>query len=177
MLKSKKSRTIAKWVGGIMLALIVILGSAAIYLSAKWKPLLTEKIKEGVFEGSNHLYKIDFNDIHLNLVTGTVVLDSISLYPDSAVFTKLKEVKRAPTHLFRIKLAHLKIGNVSILTAYFKKKLNISAIILDHPSIDMVFNKVPKNTDTVKDDRTLYQQISKSLKSIHVKDIKVIDAD
>ncbi|RZL34067.1 MAG: hypothetical protein EOP00_32210, partial [Pedobacter sp.] len=34
-----------------------------------------------------------------------------------------------------------------------------------------------KKTDTVKDERTLYQQISKSLKSINVKNIKVVDAD
>ncbi|TKC12293.1 hypothetical protein FA048_01345 [Pedobacter polaris] len=177
MLKNQKSRKVIKWVGGILLGLIVIIGSAAIYLSAKWKPLLTEKIKEGVYEGSNHLYKIDFQNIHLNLVTGTVVLDSISLYPDSAVFAKLKEIKRAPTHLFRVRLAHLKISRVSILTAYFKKKIDINAIILDNPSIDMVYNKVPKRTDTLKDERTLYQQISKSLKSIHVKDIKIVDAD
>lgn len=177
MLKNQKSRKILKWIGGFLLGIIIIIGGAAIYLSAKWKPLLTEKIKECVFEGSNHLYKIDFKDVHLNLITGTVVLDSISLYPDSAVFSKLKEVKKAPTHLFRIKLAHLKISNVGILTAYFKKKVDVSAIILDNPSIDMVYNKVPKNTDTVKDERTLYQQISKSLKSIHVADIKVIDAD
>ena len=177
MFKNKKHQKIAKWVGGILLALILIIGAGVIYLSAKWKPLLTTKIKEGVYEGSNKLYKINFQDIHLNILTGSVVLDSISLYPDSAVFTQLKAVKKAPTHLFRVKLAHLKIGGVGILTAYFKKKVNVEAIILDHPSIDMVYNKVPKNTDTIKDNKTLYQQISKSLKSIDVNSVKVIDAD
>jgi hypothetical protein len=177
MLKNQKSKRIFKWIGAILLGLIVIIGTLSIYLSAKWKPLLTEKIKESVYEGSDHLYKIDFKDIHLNLVTGTAVLDSISLYPDSAVFAKLKTIKKAPTHLFRIRLAHLKINRVSILTAYFKKKIDVSTIILDHPSIDMVYNKVPKRIDTLKDERTLYQQISKSLKSISVNDIKIIDAD
>ncbi len=177
MLKNKKSKSILKWVGAIIFGLIVLIGIASIYISAKWKPLLTEQIKLSVDEASDHLYRIDFKDIHLNLLTGTAVLDSISLYPDSAVFTKLKEIKKAPTHLFRIRLAHLKLNRVSILNAYFKKKIAISTIILDHPSIDMVFNKVPKRIDTAKDDRTLYQQISKSLNSIFVNDIKVIDAD
>lgn len=177
MLKNQKSKRIFKWIGAILLGLIVIIGTLSIYLSAKWKPLLTEKIKESVYQGSDHLYKIDFKDIHLNLVSGTAVLDSISLYPDSAVFAKLKTIKKAPTHLFRIRLAHLKINRVSILTAYLKKKIDVSTIILDHPSIDMVYNKVPKRIDTLKDERTLYQQISKSLKSISVNDIKIIDAD
>ena len=78
MLKNQKSKRVIKWIGSIVLALIVIIGSLTIYLSAKWKPLLTEKIKESVYEGSDHLYKIDFKDIHLNLVTGSAVLDSIS---------------------------------------------------------------------------------------------------
>ncbi|MBY0543394.1 MAG: hypothetical protein K2P75_08310 [Sphingobacteriaceae bacterium] len=177
MLKNQKSKRIFKWIGAIVLALIIIIGGLSIYLSAKWKPLLMEKIKVSVYQGSDHLYKIDFKDIHLNLVTGTAVLDSISLYPDSAVFAKLKTIKKAPTHLFRIRLGHLKINRVSILTAYFKKKIDVSTIILDHPSIDMVYNKVPKRIDTLKDERTLYQQISKSLKSISVNDIKIIDAD
>ncbi|MDQ8004468.1 MAG: hypothetical protein REI64_06670 [Pedobacter sp.] len=165
------------WFGGILGSLILILGIAALILSAKWKQTLTTKIKEGVSNASNGLYQINFKDIHLNVLTGTAVLDSISLMPDTNVFQQLKEKKQAPTHLFRIKLAHLKISRVGILTAYFKKKVGLSAIILDHPSIDMIYHKVPKRPDTVKDERTLYQQISKSLKSISIGQIKVIDAD
>ncbi|RZL42205.1 MAG: hypothetical protein EOP00_23760, partial [Pedobacter sp.] len=165
------------WIGGITAAIILLLSIGAIILSAKWKPTLTTKIKEGVADASNGLYKIDFQDIHLNLLTGTAVLDSIRLMPDTNVFNQLKTTKEAPAHLFRIKLAHLKISRVAILKAYFKKKVDLTAIILDQPSIDMVYHKVPKKVDTVKDEKTLYQQISKSLKSISVGQIKVIDAD
>lgn len=165
------------WLAGIFGVLILILGICAIILSAKWKPTLTTKIKEGVSNASNGLYQINFKDIHLNLLTGTAVLDSISLMPDTNVFNQLKATKEAPTHLFRIKLAHLKISRAAILKAYFKKKIDLSAIVLDHPSMDMVYHKVPKRTDTVKDERTLYQQISKSLKSIAVGQIKIVDAD
>ena len=165
------------WLGGILGTLILILGIGALVLSAKWKPTLSTKIKEGVNNASNGLYQIDFKDIHLNLLTGTAVLDSIKLTPDTSVFNQLREKKQAPTHLFRIKLAHLKISRVGILTAYFKKKVALSAIILDNPSIDMIYHKVPKRPDTIKDERTLYQQLSKSLKSIAVGQIKVVDAD
>jgi len=165
------------WIGGITAAIIVLLSIGALILSAKWKPTLTTKIKEGVNNASNGLYKIDFQDIHLNLLTGTAVLDSIRLMPDTNVFNQLKSIKEAPTHLFRIKLAHLKISRVAILKAYFKKKVDLTAIILDQPSIDMVYHKVLKKTDSVKDERTLYQQISKTLKSIAIDQIRVIDAD
>ena len=165
------------WVGGIVGAIIILLGIAALVLSAKWKPTLTTKIKDGVKEVSKGLYQINFKDIHLNLLTGTAVLDSISLMPDTTVFNQLKANKEAPTHLFRIKLAHLKISRVGVLTAYFKKKVALKAIILDQPSIDMIYHKVSKRRDTAKKEQTLYELISKSLKSISVGQIKVQDAD
>jgi len=165
------------WIAGIVGGLILIIGIAAIYLSSKWKPLLTTKIKEGVDKASNHLYKIDFKDVHLNLLTGGLVLDSISLIPDTSVYNQLKTVRKAPAHLFRIKLAHLRLSRVGILTAYFDQKIKINSIVLDHPSIDMIYSKVPKRIDTVKNDSTLYQQISKSLRSIRVGTISVVDAD
>lgn len=165
------------WVGGIAGAIIILLGIAALVLSAKWKPTLTTKIKDGVKEASKGLYQINFKDIHLNLLTGTAVLDSISLMPDTTVFNQLKVNKEASTHLFRIKLAHLKISRVGVLTAYFKKKVALKAIILDQPSIDMIYHKVSKRRDTAKKEQTLYELISKSLKSISIGQIKVQDAD
>ena len=174
--KQKRYRLL-KWIGGILAILIVLIGVAALYLSSHWKPILTEKIKEGVYTASDHLYQIDFKNIHLNLVTGSVVLDSLKLTPDTNVFKALKLKRKAPSHLFRIKAAHLKLSRIKILTAYFDKKINLNSIVLTKPSIDMIYYKVPKRIDTLKDEQTLYQQLSKSLKSIRIGSIKVVDAD
>ncbi|WP_316793048.1 hypothetical protein [Pedobacter frigoris] len=168
---------VLKWVGGILGVLIILIATAAIYLSAKWKPTLTEKIKDGVYNGSHRLYRIDFKDIHLNLLTGSASLDSVTLMPDTAVFNQLKALKLAPVHLFQIKLARLQLSRVGVLTAYFKKRVEMNAIVLDHPSINIIHNKVAKRPDTLKEEKSLYEQISKTLKSIHVKSIKIVDAD
>lgn len=168
---------VLKWAGGILALLILLAGGAALYLNARWKPLLTKKIKDSVYEGSKHLYRINFQDIRLNLLTGTAVLDSVSLSPDTAVFNKLKTLRRAPVHLFQLKLKKLQINRVSVLTAYFKKRVEMNSIVLEQPSIDMIRHEVPKRTDTLKDERTLYQLISKTLRSVRVKTIKIVDAD
>jgi hypothetical protein len=172
-----KKRKFWYWAGGVFAGLLLILVIAGLLVAARWKPTLTTKIKEGVVEASNGLYHVDFKDIQLNALTGTVILDSIKLTPDTVVYQQLIARKEAPTHLFRIKLAHLKVSRVSLMKAYFDKQIDLTAIILDNPSIDMIYTKVPKRQDTVKDERTLYQQISKSLKSISIDQIKVIDAD
>jgi hypothetical protein len=166
-----------RWIAGIFIVLIVLISGVAIYFNAKWKPLLTEKIKDVVYKGSRHLYRIDFKDIHMNLVTGSVTVDSILLAPDTAVFNAWKKQGTAPTHLFQVKLEQLQLRRISILKVYFKKTIEMNDIILEHPSINMIYNKVRKQPDTSTDTRTLYQRISKSLKSVHIKAIKIEDAD
>jgi hypothetical protein len=168
---------VLKWVGAVLGVIVLLAVGAALYLSAKWKPLVSDKIKEAVYNGSDKLYRLDFKDIHLNLITGSATFDSVSLMPDTAVFRQLKLTRQAPTHLFQVKLAKLRLRHIGIMTAYFQKRIDMTDIILDKPSINMIYNKVPKRPDTVKDERTLYEQISKTLKSIHIKGIKIVDAD
>jgi hypothetical protein len=166
-----------KWVAGIFLVIVTISGSAALYFNAKWKPLLTKEIKKGILDASHQLYKIDFKDIHLNLLTGSATLDSVTLMPDSAVYEDLKRAKLAPAHLIQLNLKKLQFSRVGVLKAYFKKEIDMKALILDKPSINIIYHQVDKKADTVIDERTLFQQISKSLKSIRVHRIHIINAD
>ncbi|HEX8608761.1 MAG TPA: hypothetical protein VF679_08990 [Pedobacter sp.] len=168
---------VLKWVAGILGFLILLIGIAAIYLSAKWKPLVTEKLKEGVHNASQGLYKLDFENIHLNILTGSATLNQVSLTPDTATYNRLRSKKVAPPNLYELKLENLQINRVGILTAYFKKKMELNSIVFDHPSINVLHFNVPKQADTAKEEKTLYEQISKSLKSIHIKAIRIVDAD
>lgn len=160
MLKKRKKKSLMLV---IAIAFLLIISGVSIYLNTKWKPEITKQLKIVVYEASNQLYRIDFKDIHVNLITGTIVLDSLILVPDSAVYNRLKAKKEAPVHLFSIKMAHLKFRGIGLLTAYFKKKINVRSIEIDNPSIDMIYHKVPKRTK--KDERTFYQQNCKIGKS------------
>lgn len=173
--KSGKYRP-RKWV--IVLFTLVIVGLAAVLiLMAKWKPVLSKKLKEGVYNHSLHLYKLDFRDIDLNILTGSVVLHNVSLIPDTSVYNKLKPFKGAPSNIFQVKLKKLQLSRVALLTAYFKREITIKSIILDNPSINMIHYKVRKLPDTVGEEKTLYQMISNSVGSVDVKAIKIINAD
>lgn len=170
-------RRILKWIGIIAAVLLILIGGISVYFSLRWKPVLTKKIKEVVYEGSEHLYTINFKDIHLNLLTGSVSVDSILLAPDTAVFNTKRKSGTAPTHLFQVKLEKLQLRNIGILTVYFKKKIEMNDIILAHPSINMIYNKVYQKADTTKDQRSLYERISKTLRAVRINGIKIEDAD
>ncbi|SHF64314.1 AsmA family protein [Pedobacter caeni] len=166
-----------KWVAGIVTALLLIGTGAGYYLLNKWKPILSEKIQNGISDGSYGLYRLNFKDIHLNLLTGTASIDEAELNPDTAVFFKLKKLGTAPAHVFQVKVKKLQINHIGLLNAYFRKKINISSIVLDQPSINMVHYTIRKRKDSLKPDVSLFQLISKKVKSIRVNAIRIVNAD
>lgn len=173
--KSKKKFWM--WTGGILGGLILIFLAAALILSIKLKPLLTHKLKKAVYKGTYHLYSLDFNGLNVNVITGSIALHNVTLTPNMAVYDSLKVVRLAPANVFEIKLEELQINRISILKAYFDRKLDLSEIALENPSIKMTHYCVPKRPDALDNEGTLYQQMSKRLKSIHVSKITVKDAD
>ena len=172
-----KKRKTLKWIVGVFAGILLIVCLAALYFSVKWKPMLSEKMKTAVYKGSDHLYTLQFKDIHLNLISGNLTLDDVVLRPDTAVFDSLKRTRHAPVHIFEVKLKKLQLTRIGILTAYFKRHVAMNTILLENPSINMYYNRVPKRTDTAKNDETLFQQIYPALRLIKVKTIKVVDAD
>lgn len=166
-----------KWAVGILTLLLVIAGAVLWYLSAKWKPILTAKLKETVYERSLHLYKLDFKDISINLLTGSAALHQVSLTPDTSVYNKLKTAHLAPANVFQLKMKKLQISRLGILTAYFKRKVSMNAIVLESPSINMIHYKVQQKKEAEKEPPGLYELISGQLRSLHVKAIRIVDAD
>lgn len=177
MAAQKNKHTAWKWVAGILAILLLAAGGTALYLGAKWKPMLKEKISQGVYEGSDHLYRIDFRDMQLNLLAGSASLQGVVLRPDTATFTQLKAAGQLPVHIFRIELEKLQISRIGILTAYFKKRADLRAILLDKPSISISHYPGKKKADTAKAEKTLYQLLSGTLKSLHIGQILIKDAD
>lgn len=165
-----------KWL--IVLLVLLIIGIAGVLvLMARWKPILSQKLKDGVYNRSMHLYKLDFKDISFNLLTGSVALHEVSLIPDTAVYNQFKALRVAPSNIFQVKLKKLQFNRVALLTAYFKREIEAKSIILDNPSINMIHYQVKKLPDTIMEDKTLYQLISSRIGSIAIKTIKINDAD
>lgn len=165
-----------KWVIAV-LAFLLLVGAGIAFLIARWKPILSQKLKDGVYNRSFHLYRLDFKDMSIHLFSGSASLHEVSLIPDTSVYSQLKATKLAPVNLFQIKVQELQINRIALLTAYFKREIEIKSIVLNNPSINLIHYKVEKGPDDDKEKRTLYELISNRVKSIDVKAIKIIDAD
>ncbi|MEO7215824.1 hypothetical protein [Mucilaginibacter sp.] len=159
----------------VVLGLLVLTLIVALFANSYFAPKLADKIKSQVLKSSDSLYRIDIGNTELHILKGQATLYDIKLSVDTAVYNLKKKQGTAPNNLYELQVKRLVVSHMQLLTLYFKKKLNIGRITLNAPDVEVSYHQNQK-TDTVKkDDRTLWQKISKSLELINVGEIYLND--
>src|SRR5690606_33515911 len=118
------------WGGSTITLLLLILFIGGTILQNK----LPDILKNRVYSSSDSLYRIDFNDMDVSLLTGSVRLSQIRLVPDTSVYRALEE-SEAPASLIGLKSSSVRLSGVNILKLIFSKDLSASNLTIDQPEI------------------------------------------
>lgn len=159
----------------ILLVVVTLVLILAVLINRYWSPILADKVKSELLANTDSLYKVDFTNAELHILQGKIVIYDIKLRPDTAVYNRKKKQGLAPNNLYELQVKKLVVSHIHPFTLYFKKKLNIGRITLSAPSLQVSYQINHTKDSVVKDRRTLWQKISKSLKLIHVNEIFLND--
>src|SRR5690606_26610180 len=105
-----------KWVGGIVLMLLILLIAATVGIRA-WKPSIKTKLTEAIQQSSNGLYGLTYDDMELHILTGTVRLKSAVLNSDSVRYQREIESETAPDNRYDIRLEQHEKRDVGVWSA------------------------------------------------------------
>jgi len=158
-----------KWVIGVFITLLLVFIVGVWYLGNHWRPILNEKIHELVLSSSDSLYRVTYDDMDFNFVTGNAHLYNFKLIPDTNVYNRLKTQGKAPDNVYDVAVASLEIDNFHPKRIYTQRKLNINSIAIKDPIIKVI-NENQRYNDTLStsDKQTLYQKISKILNELTI---------
>ncbi|MDB5061895.1 MAG: hypothetical protein JWP67_1738 [Mucilaginibacter sp.] len=159
----------------VLLVLVVLVLIPAVLINRYWSPILADKVKSELLASTDSLYKVDFTNAELHVLQGKIVIYDIKLRPDTAIYNRKKKQGLAPNNLYELQVKKLVVSHIHPFTLYFKNKLNIGRITLSAPSLQVSYHINHTKDTIVKDRRTLWQKISKSLKLIHVNEIFLND--
>lgn len=159
----------------VILIIIAVILVIAFFVNRYWSPVLADKVKSTVLKSSDSLYRINFSDIKLHILEGRIVLYNITLTPDTAVFEQKKKQGTAPNNLYELHIKKLVLSHVHPFKLYFRHQLDISQIVVSAPELNVTHHLDKLKDTTLKDYRTIYQKIEKSLKIVHVGHISFND--
>ncbi|MDP3466829.1 MAG: hypothetical protein Q8S11_00740 [Daejeonella sp.] len=177
VLKSSKV-LFRRWIMLVLMVPIFLISVAAVYLNYYWKPILTQRIKEAIDRSTDGLYRIEFQNIRVNFVTGRLDVSNIRFIPDTLVYEKMKVDSIAPRHLYEVEIGELILKRIQPWKIYSSGKLEISAIEIDRPTLKVVFSKTRNTKSSTEEDlRTAYQHLSPYLNSVKIGNIIFRNAD
>lgn len=131
----RKMLKIAGIVIGCFLGLILL---ATVLLLTVLEPYAERFIKKQVAESTEGLYSLDFEDIRINLLTGTLVLQELTLAPDSSVHRQQREAGEASPLLIEVEAPRFEISGIKLIKALISNQIDISRVILEDPLITLV---------------------------------------
>ena len=178
MVQKKSATLFWKWILSIVLIGIVLISGIAVYLNYYWKPILNTRIKEAIHTSTNGLYRINFDNIRVNVITGNLSVTNIEFTPDTLVYEKMRADSIAPRHVYKVGVAKLLLKKIQPWKIYFDGILEMKSVVIDKPVLQISFNNNRNSSDTLKEDnRTAYQRLSPYLNSVKIGDIVFRNAD
>jgi hypothetical protein len=170
--KVRRSYNTLKWVIGLLLFAFLLLMVTAGYFSAKLKPIVKTQIKELVLDATDSLYRIEFSEISMNLITGRASLGDVRIIPDTSVFKRLILKRKAPNNIYYITLKKLGIKNFHPGRLLRHKKLKVDVLLFDNPDVVMINQAFDFNESKAESaESSPYHYISKYLKELKVSTI------
>jgi hypothetical protein len=134
----RKVLKIAGIVFGCVLGLLLV---GTILLLTLLEPYAERYVKKQVVEASEGRYQLDFDAIHINLLSTTIRLRNLHLYPDSGRHQQQLAAGEASTLLLEVRSPELVIGQINLLDLLFKDRLHLRILRLEQPEITLLLDK------------------------------------
>ncbi len=172
----RKRKKGIKRIATVLVCMVVVSIATAWYISYKWEPVLSSIVKDTILKSTGGLYRIEFESINLNILSGKIRLEQLQIIPDTAVYHRLKKTNTIPLYLFNIRLEKIVVNRYNPFDLYFNKTLDVYSINVHDPEIEVInyINRPKQAKDSIY--KNPYDIIKNTLRSAHIDHINIINA-
>ncbi|MGH2643149.1 MAG: hypothetical protein ACRDE2_04320 [Chitinophagaceae bacterium] len=157
----------------ILLVIIFILAGGGRYFSKKISPFLARQLKNQVIRSSDSLYSISFKDFSVNLLSGTISIQSFQLIPDTTVYNHLVSEKSAPANMFDLSVSELRLKHAHPFRLLFFHVVKIRSLEFDNPIVKIVHRNVQRSDTIQTVHQVIANLISGPLKAVYVNRVEL----
>ncbi len=162
----------------IWIFLFLLLSFIALFFGFNYfgERVLRQYLQEKIHASSNGLYQAGFKTLHVNILTGRVVIDSFELIPDTARYQRLKAQGKVARALYSISISSLSVDKVHFRQIFAHNRINFRQLTIRQPRIRI--EGFP-DTVVVKHSRwrviyeDLYPAVSGFFNDFHIDSVKL----
>ncbi|MBX3256461.1 MAG: hypothetical protein KF862_20160 [Chitinophagaceae bacterium] len=162
--------------GGILLILAAGITLTIAYWNVIKKGFIRNKVKAAVYEKSNKLYDIHYDDMELDEVSGYLSITHMKLRYDSAQYKILQQKNQEPPILFQIEIPSISISGVKTPQALLNKEIVGAKLHISQPVIDIIYTRKGQDSSKSIPTQEVYKQILGELKQIKIDTLLITGA-
>jgi len=171
--KNSTMKSVFKWVGYVLGGLLVLLIILQLCITFFANDLAADYLKDTVSESSNRTYVLDFDDLSLNLFSGSATLEKVRIDADTTSFArKTTPGFKPPQTLFQGSVEEIYISGVDVFEILWGDALNIGTITISRPQIHARQNprNIPADTSSQFStvDSSLYAALSNRFSALNL---------
>lgn len=152
----------------IILGILIVAGALYMVWQNNKYRIVRDKLKSTVAKQTDSLYKIKYDSLHFDELTGEAYLKGIHIGPDTTIIKKTK-LENMPYILLDITITSLKVNGVKTDKALLGKQMVGDSVVIDHPDVIIYFIKpLQKQTNINTEANTVYNEILGNLTCIQV---------
>lgn len=151
----------------LIIGSILALAAAGVgwYLNQHWKKLLEKELPGYVASMSDSLYVVKFQHLSLDVLSGNLTLEKVSMVADTQVYHRLLARRQAPVNVYTVSADKLQLSHFKTWRYFLVGKLNAAAVTIINPDITLEQNLTVRDTTQPK---TAWQQLSPEIKSLFI---------
>ncbi len=178
--KFKQMNPLLRWllyiVGGVLVLLIV----CQLLITFFADDYAASRLRSQIEKGAGKTYGIEFEDLSLNLFSGSATISNISLDGDTASFSDNSSSKPPPKTLYKGNIGEVEVSGFSVISGIWGDELRIGSISIGEPDIAALKNPYPVREDTggntfASVDSSIYAAISGRYSAVEVDEINIRD--
>lgn len=161
---------------------LFVFGGSIILLMFFINPIANSLVKRSVEEAQENQkgtpYVFDVKDVHIDVWSGDLSLDTITLTIDKNTLDSIKKANPAKAVLEKVTVKQLQLKNISLRKALLSNALDIEKIIIESPQANVLYGDSPTEKSSTDFSALMESSIDQfALDSFIIANAKVIVKD
>lgn len=160
----------------ILLVFLSAIAGGIWYWNANKKAIIRNELEKAINKKSKGLYKIQYDNMELDEVAGSLSVSNLNLAYDSIKYTDLEKQEKAPPVLFNIHIPGINVSGVKTPRALLEKEIAGKKLEIKKPVIDIIYTHSGKDSLRITPTKELYEQILGNLDLIKMDTVLITGA-
>jgi hypothetical protein len=163
----------------VLIALFIAVGlliGGAWYWNTHKQSIIRDKIESAIEEGSNGLYKVQYDSLALDEVAGSLSIHNLQLRFDSSIYASSLQSQYIPPVLVNVHIPEIHVSGIQTPRALLEKEIKGKRMEIRNPVIEMFYTYKGKDSARNVPTTQVYEQLLGKLKMIELDSLIITGA-